>query len=67
MKEEINQKLEEIENHIDNIKVLTWGLCDKSGRRLLHAVNEAERSLRKAHTYLVDPKDLDIGEDLWDT
>lgn len=67
MIEDIQDKLKDIEHHLDNINELIPGMCDKAALRFLCAITEAECSLREAHSYLVDPRDIDTGENLWET
>lgn len=67
MRELINDKLIEIDYHLDNIKELTPGMCDSAAVRILGAISNAEYSLREAHSYLVDPRDLNTGRARWET
>lgn len=67
MREMINDKLIEIDHHLDNVKELIPGMCDSAAVRVLGAISNAECSLREAHSYLVDPRDLNMRRERWET
>ena len=67
MIEYINDKLEEIDHHLDNIKELVPGCSDLGAALMLGAISAAECSLRIAHSYMVDPSTIKRGEeDRWE-
>lgn len=49
----INEALRHVEEHMDNIMVLLHGIPEESAEDFLKQVQNAEKSLEAAHSYLI--------------